>query len=226
MSDINITIPGGTSKRLLTGGKYCDKDIVVTAEGGGGDSEENLLDARLNGTITEINSAVTSISGYACRALPNLTRVHLPNVTSIGTYAFHTCPKLKVFEAPNLTTAGTYWFAESTGLVEIALPKLTTIANASFNRCTSLVKADFAIASSIGTSVFYGNSKFTTLILRRTAGVCTLAGTNSLTGTPIASGTGYIYIPAALMASYETASQWSTYANQFRAIEDYPDICG
>lgn len=35
MSDINITIEGGTSKRLLTAGKYCPEDIVVTAEGGG-----------------------------------------------------------------------------------------------------------------------------------------------------------------------------------------------
>ena len=33
MSDMNITIKG--AKRLLTAGKYCDKNIVVTAEGGG-----------------------------------------------------------------------------------------------------------------------------------------------------------------------------------------------
>jgi hypothetical protein len=32
---INITIEGGTSKRLLTAGKYCPADIVITAEGGG-----------------------------------------------------------------------------------------------------------------------------------------------------------------------------------------------
>ena len=35
MSDINITLEGGTSKRLLTTGKYCKDDIVVTATGGG-----------------------------------------------------------------------------------------------------------------------------------------------------------------------------------------------
>lgn len=35
MSEINISIEGGTSKRLLTAGKFCNKDIVVTAEGGG-----------------------------------------------------------------------------------------------------------------------------------------------------------------------------------------------
>lgn len=30
---MNITIPGGTTKRLLTAGKYCLSDILVTAEG-------------------------------------------------------------------------------------------------------------------------------------------------------------------------------------------------
>lgn len=33
MSEFNITVPGGTSKRLLTGGKFCPEDIIVTAEG-------------------------------------------------------------------------------------------------------------------------------------------------------------------------------------------------
>lgn len=35
MSDINIEVPGGTSIRLLTAGKYCDKNIVITALGDG-----------------------------------------------------------------------------------------------------------------------------------------------------------------------------------------------
>ena len=32
----DITIEGGTSLRLKTAGKYCDRDIVITATGGGG----------------------------------------------------------------------------------------------------------------------------------------------------------------------------------------------
>lgn len=35
MSEFNVTVPGGESLRLLTGGKYCPADILVTAEGGG-----------------------------------------------------------------------------------------------------------------------------------------------------------------------------------------------
>lgn len=34
MNEFNITVEGGTSKRLLTAGKYVDRDIIVTAEGG------------------------------------------------------------------------------------------------------------------------------------------------------------------------------------------------
>lgn len=37
---IDITVEGGKSKRLLTAGKYCESDIVVTATGGGVDLPE------------------------------------------------------------------------------------------------------------------------------------------------------------------------------------------
>lgn len=36
MSEHAINVQGGESVRLLTAGKYCDRDIVVTAVGGGG----------------------------------------------------------------------------------------------------------------------------------------------------------------------------------------------
>ena len=64
------------------------------------------------------------------------------------------------------------------------------------------------------------SSAFTTLILRSET-VATLPSTSAFSSTPIASGTGYIYVPRALVDSYKAASNWSTYANQFRALEDY-----
>ena len=39
----NITVEGGTSVRLPTAGKYCDRDIVVTATGGGSVSEPSTI---------------------------------------------------------------------------------------------------------------------------------------------------------------------------------------
>ena len=47
MSDFNITIPGGESKKLKTAGKYCPADIVVTADGGFTPPEDEILTPEL-----------------------------------------------------------------------------------------------------------------------------------------------------------------------------------
>ena len=52
----NITVNGGTSVRLPTAGKYCDRDIVITAEGGKEDldavlTEQEELIATLQDTL-------------------------------------------------------------------------------------------------------------------------------------------------------------------------------
>ena len=36
----------------------------------------------------------------------------------------------------------------------------------------------------------------------------------------------YIYVPRALVEDYKVATNWSTFADRIRAIEDYPEICG
>lgn len=51
----NITVEGGTSVRLPTSGKYCDRDIVVTATGGGSVSEPATISGiNLHNTGTDI----------------------------------------------------------------------------------------------------------------------------------------------------------------------------
>lgn len=37
---------------------------------------------------------------------------------------------------------------------------------------------------------------------------------------------GYIYVPEKIKYYYTTATNWTTYASNIRAIEDYPEICG
>ena len=78
----------------------------------------------------------------------------------------------------------------------------------------------------IGDSTFNGCTSLTTLILRAKS-MCTLTGMQIFTGgTHIQKGTGYIYGPGNLVEQYKSATNWSAYAAQIRAIEDYPDICG
>ena len=50
---------------------------------------------------------------------------------------------------------------------------------------------------------------------------------NNIIHSKIAAGNGYIYVPRALLSDddetkdYRRATNWSTYAAQFRALEDY-----
>lgn len=95
----------------------------------------------------------------------------------------------------------------------------------SFYSCSNLAKIDFDVLEEMKSADFYYCSVLTAVIIRSSA-VCTMSDSNAFKMTPIASGTGYIYVPAALVDSYKAATNWSVYADQIRAIEDYPDICG
>ena len=95
----------------------------------------------------------------------------------------------------------------------------------SFYNCINLAKIDFDVLEEMKNADFYQCSALTAVIIRSPA-VCMMSDSNAFKSTPIASGTGYIYVPAALVDSYKAATNWTKYANQIRAIEDYPDICG
>lgn len=124
-----------------------------------------------------------------------------------------------------VTIVGRYGLANCANLTSVVLPAVQlTDANAMLG-CSALTKADFSNLQHIRHSTFYGNKKFVTLIIR-TQAVAKLDATSAFRDTLIASGTGYVYVPSALVDSYKSATNWSTFAAQIRAIEDYPDITG
>ena len=124
-----------------------------------------------------------------------------------------------------VTSIGRYGLANCAKLTSVVLPAVQiTNANAMLG-CSALTKADFSNLQHIEHSTFYGDKKFVTLIIR-TQAVAKLDATSAFKDTRIAAGTGYVYVPSALVDSYKTATNWSTYANQIRAIEDHPDITG
>lgn len=213
MADVTFTYKGSTiaemdasgSKTLKTAGKYCEGDIgvnYVKPSGGGGSTDNE--DAIISRTITSYSN---------------------PRVTKLGIYAFNTCTKLTSIDLPLVTEIKNQCFASDSNLVDVNLPSLITMGNNAFQQCVRLVKLSFPCLASVPMSAFRYNTVFTTLILSNPT-MCTLANKNALDGTPIASGTGYIYVPQALIEDYKVATNWVTYAAQFRAIEDYPDICG
>ena len=222
MSEHNISVQAGQSLRLLTAGKYCDRDIVVTADGSsGGSSGGGQIDALLDGTITALDSNAAKIHQYACRAREGLVTVNLPEATEIETYAFYGCKGLTTFTAPKMEILGTQAFAQCSAATEFIFPRLTKLSDYEFNGCSALKKADIGLVSSVPRYTF-GSCKALETVIVRSGSVPTL---NSAAFSS-ANFAGYIYVPAALVDSYKTASYWSNYTNQYRAIEDYPDICG
>lgn len=125
----------------------------------------------------------------------------------------------------NITTRlGDYALRGCTALKSVNFPNVTSVKNGAFYGCTALEKADFSAAVSFTSSVFYECNAMTALILRNTDASCTITGT-PFSGSSISRGTGYIYVPRALVDTYKAASGWSTYASQIRAIEDWVEIC-
>jgi len=116
---------------------------------------------------------------------------------------------------------GDYAFYHCTSLTSAIFPSVTSIRLNAFGGCPNLLSVDLPSATRIGASVFYGCTALKTLVLRKSDSICTLSNTNTFTSTPIKSGTGYIYVPASLIETYKTADRWSTFAAQFRALEDY-----
>lgn len=155
-----------------------------------------------------------------------ITSINCPLVTSIGTDTFAFCRSLTDVNMPELTSyMGNRHFEKNTSLEHIELPKIDSIPSCCFINCTALKVADFGKITKIDSYAFQGATVFDTLIIRNTT-MCSLYNVNALETTLIGSGTGYIYVPKTLIEDYKVATNWVTYAAQFRAIEDYPDICG
>lgn len=124
-----------------------------------------------------------------------------------------------------VTTVGAYAFQNCSGLTSVSFPNVTSIGDYAFNAAHKLAKADLPKVTSIGQHSFSAANALEALILRNTEKVCSL-GSDAVSYTKISSDSGYIYVPAALVDSYKAAANWQNYADQIRAIEDYPEITG
>lgn len=106
----------------------------------------------------------------------------------------------------------------------VNLPSALTIGSRVLSYCPALERVELHTVTKIGINTLMECGSLVTVIIR-TGRVCEL-GARSLDNTPIAKGTGYIYVPRSLVEAYKTATNWSDFASQIRAIEDYPEICG
>lgn len=164
---------------------------------------------------------------YWCKKMSSAS---FPLATASPGFCFCGCGSLTSVSLPSVESMGNYCFQQCTSLTSIALPSLTTANSYAFTK-SSLAKIDISSPCTFYSYAFSEDSALTSLILRSSSSLCTLAGVNAFNSTPVANDTtadtvGYIYVPSNLIDSYKTADNWSTFADHFRAIEDYPEICG
>jgi hypothetical protein len=191
------------------------------------DNEDALLDGSLKDYT---NDRVTSIRRSAFYGIPSIVSVEFPEVKFVSYSAFLDCASLEKVVLPKVENVRDESFAGCTKLNKIVCPRLRAIGDGAFACCDSLKKIDIGypndVYSAIGPEAFYNSATFDTLIIRSSDTVIELSSVNAFGGTRIEVGDGYIYVPASMVDAYKAAENWSTFANQMRAIEDYPEICG
>lgn len=167
----------------------------------------------------------------------SISQISIPKLRSAEDNAFSSCC-VKDFYAPALETVGSYAF-DSCQCESVTLPSLKRADSIVFRVPKKLKKVDLGsvesfAASSQYSAMFYNYSRVDTLtaLIIRSTKVPALSNKDGLCDKnwPIhpqytGSAEGYIYVPKALIEDYKVATNWSVFADKFRAIEDYPDIC-
>lgn len=219
--------------------------IEAIPTGGGSGKEKELIDR----SITSFeDTEITWIGKHAFRDCKELASVNLPSVTSVDLYAFSGCESLEIVNMPAATTVTAYAFQGCKALKRIELPECRILAKYAFLD-SGLVKAilgggnigQYAFGDnvsletvdirgsvwSINPYAFYGCTGLKALILRDWTGNWSVPKENAFTGTPIEAGSGYIYVPKAMMTTLKNDAEWQErFWGVTRAIEDWPGITG
>lgn len=177
--------------------------------------------------ITSITSStVLTVGGAGINSNQNLTSISLTACTAAtGLDAFGSNQNLVSVNLPELVTVPRRCFFDDQKLKNVNIPKCPNISDTMFQQCYALEFLDAPSVTAIATNGFFNARKLSTLILRHTS-VVTLQNISAFTNTPMRgynSLSGTIYVPSALISSYQTANNWATLYGEghvtFAAIE-------
>ena len=160
------------------------------------------LEDRKIGTL--VSTEITKVRYRALYKRESLISIDLPKCTTVGNFAFNHCEKLSNVNLPECVKVGQRSFLGCTVLSKIIFQKIERMAAGAFEECSNLE----------------------TLIIKNDTKVCVIGKelrTNSLAGTKIESGNGYIYVPDKLVQQYKTAYGWDEYANQIKPLSEYTE---
>jgi len=195
----------------------------------------NVFTRCLKITISSVPSGVTSIGQYAFSECNSIISMAFPNtVTSIAGNAFYNCANLEQVNGTGIITSiANSAFTRCPRLKTAAFPNAsmaslyTIFGNTTAAYADNLLEfADIGSTKAIAANAFANCYALETLVLRRSDAICTLANVSAFLNTPMRgynSLTGTVYVPSALISTYQTATNWSTLYNDgtvtFAAIE-------
>ena len=210
----------------------CDSTSAITTA--------ETSDYHLNIISATIGDCVTTIGDEAFDNCMTLTSVTIPNsVTTIGENAFNGCDLYGISLPGTLINLGDGAFKYCQNLQDVNIP-VGYVPNECFSHCPNLKDVDFSFNTttidfgafsscyslesieipsaieSINYEAFKNCENLASVYVHATTPP-TLRN-DSFDGTPIADGTGTIYVPSESVNAYKAASGWSTYASQIQAI--------
>ncbi len=189
----------GITTVIPDGGKVLSS-VTVNVNVGDDTAIEDALVARTIKSYT--NDRVTTIGSYAFCRCNELVNAAFLNVKSIGYSAFNGCNKL----------------------TEITLPKVESLDNGAFASCGIIRKFEFPSIVSINPLAFQNCAQLRTLAIKTQSKVCILADRSAFNRTPIAEGTGFIYVPDNLVEQYKVATNWALYADQIKPLSELEEV--
>lgn len=187
----------------------------------------------------------TQIGAYAFESCKKLTNISFPRCATIGNNAFMNCDALKELNLPQCTSMPMSAFTSCDSLQSINLPLCSSMANYAFNYCKVLTDVSIPSCKTLMNSVFSNCYSLSTLSLPAVtsiaqgvfnkcynlkslyltgSSICALSNSNAFSSTPIggysaSAGTfGSIYIPASLLTSYQTATNWTYFSSRMVGV--------
>ena len=214
---ISITENGTVTEDVTN---YVSAEITVAVQGGDGYTAADWLD--LTKPTGDIVTDVIEIWPYALYKRTGAITVTATIAAYVGDCAFGSNTGITKIFGKRIRGSGAYTFSGATNLEYVVFGDGLVAYSSSFSGCSKLKAVDFGGSPTtsqgfLRTNAFDGATVFKTLVLRGNT-VWPLSNINNFANSPFASGKsgGTLYVPQALIADYQAATNWSTilgYAN-------------
>ena len=176
-------------------------------------------------------SRITSVSFPTCTVVEDgafaqcssLTEASFPACTTVLISAFASCKSMTTVNMPACTSVYNYAFNTCEILTDVNLPSCKVLLNSAFSNCYALSTLSFPALQDIRPGAFMKCYNLKSLYLMGST-LCKLSNSNAFSSTPIggystSAGTyGSIYVPASMLASYKSATNWTYFSNRMVGI--------